>query len=148
LLFLIEKRSRINFKTMFNRIIHDKICEQCGRRYKALMSNSRFCSDACRSRKWRENKREEKEKRLRQLPGTNINKSILHGTKLIDLRSYGLFRSEQELYNVLVSKIRVTDESGLIVRINIPTRKDIIEFDKLCLRRQIGSEDRYVVERF
>jgi hypothetical protein len=112
------------------------------------MSNSRFCSDACRSRKWRENKRKEKEESLRQVPIMNLNKSIPPGKKLIDLRSYGLFRSEQELYNILVSRIITTDESGLIVRINTSTRKDIIEFDKFRLRRQIGSTDRYVVERF
>lgn len=111
------------------------------------MSNSRFCSDACRSRKWRENKHKEKEKSLRQVLGMNIDKSILTEKKLIDLRSLGLFRSEQELYNVIVSKISTTDEAGLIVRINIPTRKNIIEFDKFRLRRQIGSPDRYVVER-
>jgi hypothetical protein len=130
---------------MFNRITHDKICDQCGRRYKALMSNSRFCSNSCRSRNWRKNKAKKKRESFRKV--LDMNKYFIrYEKKLIDLRSNGIFHSEEELYNILNILIRRPDDSGLIVRVKIPDRKDIIVFDKFCLRRQIDFEDRYVVE--
>jgi len=130
---------------MFNRIIHDKICDQCGRRYKALMSNSRFCSNACRSKNWRENKAKKKDESLRHV--IDINKYLKRSEKkTVDLRSFGLFHSRKELNNILDSIIRIPDDSNIIVRVKIPDRENIIVFKKFYLRRQPGSEDRYVLQ--
>jgi hypothetical protein len=109
------------------------------------MSNSRFCSDACRSRNWRENKAKKKGESIRQV--IDFNQYLKRSDKkTIDLRFFGLFHSRKELNNILDSIIKIPEDSNIYVRVKIPDREDLIVFKKFYLRRQPGSEDRYVLQ--
>ena len=131
---------------MLNRIVHNKTCEQCGRRYKAFMSNSRFCSDACRARNWREIKSKEEDESISPESTSKRDNSLKKAEKILDLTSHGVFQTEEELYQLLVPKLRNMDISGLMVKFKVPMRNEIIELGEFLLRRRVGAEDRYDVE--
>ena len=145
-LLLFDERSLIISKAMLIRKVHNKTCELCGRRYKAFMSNSRFCSDACRARNWRENNTKEESEGLKSASHIKKSTAIIKEERTIDLTFHGVFHEEQDLYNMLVPLLRNFDISGLMVKFKVPMRNEIIELGEFLLRRRVGAEDRYDVE--
>ena len=131
---------------MLNRKVHNKTCEQCGRRYKAFMSNSRFCSDACRARNWRENNPKEESEGFKPVSHSKKSTALKKEEKTLDLTSHGVFHKEQDLYNMLIPKLRNVDISNLMVRFRVPLRDDTIELGEFLLCRRVGAEDRYDVK--
>lgn len=110
------------------------------------MSNSRFCSNACRARNWRENNPKEESEGLKPISHTKKITALKKEKKILDLTSHGVFQKEQDLYNMLIPKLRNMDISNLIVRFRVPLRDNTIELGEFLLRRMVGAEDRYDVE--
>ncbi len=110
------------------------------------MSNSRFCSDACRARNWRENNTKEESEGLKSASHIKKSTAIIKEERTINLTFHGVFHEEQDLYNMLVPLLRNFDISGLMVKFKVPMRNEIIELGEFLLRRRVGAEDRYDVE--
>lgn len=52
-----RKRLLIREAKLGNSLKHNKICEVCGKSFESLRSDARYCSDSCRKRKYRLNKK-------------------------------------------------------------------------------------------